>query len=261
MTEVSETQSGAQEALNSNLAQDVLAELNNPSTDTSSATQTNIYTFGSELYVHSINIPMEYGELNIAYQNGGVRFVKAELDRSTMSSSLISNLSDNFGWPSTEEGTLFYTDTDDVPHFARSLTDNERTDITSLVNDYDNRNDEPGTVTLKNNDGGHYKAMYYDKSYHVNGDITKVTDEIEVLQTESKCEDLRNDCATALTVGTYSCLAPAAACYLAWYTPYGVAACALAFGLGCIAPGALAEELDPTTCIPWLAECTKFTRP
>lgn len=222
--EVSTTTSAAKAALDSPKAQDVLTELNNPSTDTSNATQKNAYFQGDIFQAKIIDVPIEYGNLELIYQNGVVKEVVADLDRSTVSDSLISDLSDDFGWPTSESGTVTYADSLSEPKFSRTVTDSERSDVKTLVNDYDNRNDEPYAVIVRNNDGGVYRAVYKNKIYHTDETISTVTKEIDLIRTPNRCRQLGINCWLNIAV--------------TW------GSCSPALLIGCLASG----PLTPATC-------------
>lgn len=79
----------AQNALDSSMAQSVLSDLNNPSTDTASATEVNGYRDGSSLVDHSINVPMESGRLNI--RRTGERLNGSRLNLTTRAYQTVSS--------------------------------------------------------------------------------------------------------------------------------------------------------------------------
>lgn len=193
LVEVSTSKAIGDSAVNSTVAQEILSELNNPSVDTSNATRGNHYPSKQLGDGHVIIVPMEYGKLVVEYHDGSATSATAQLDRSTMSSSLIDNLSDGFGWPSGEKGILAYSEDHSEPKFRRSVTDTEKSDITSLVNDYDKRNDEPHGIEVKNNNGGNYRVMYYNKHYEVNEARDTVTAESK-LYGSPDCENLKKKC-------------------------------------------------------------------
>ncbi|MFC4552409.1 hypothetical protein [Halorussus sp. GCM10023401] len=192
-TKDSTTTAEANDALDTTVAQTVLSELNNPTTDPSNATRSNVYGSQERLEGYLITIPIEYGELIVEYNGETAQDANAKLDRSTMPSSLISDLSDEFGWPSSEDGRLFYDRNMSEPLFLRSATDSEETDLTNLVNSYDDRDDEPHGITVKNNNGGKYRVVYNDKKYEVNEQIDTVTSDSSLYGSPS-CDSLKDQC-------------------------------------------------------------------
>jgi hypothetical protein len=192
-TKDSTTTAEANDALDTTVAQTVLDELNNPSTDPSNATRSNVYGSQERLEGYLITIPIEYGKLIVEYNGETAQDANAKLDRSTMPSSLINDLSDDFGWPSSEDGRVFYDQNMSEPLFLRSVTDSEETDITNLVNSYDDRDDEPHGITVKNNNGGKYRVVYNDKKYEVNEQIDTVTSDSPLYGSPS-CDSLKKKC-------------------------------------------------------------------
>lgn len=198
-TEVSESKAEGQRALDSNLTQEVLNELDNPSTSPSNATRANVYTNQRSLRASVINVPMEYGKLHVVYNDGSVMSVRANLDRSTMPSSLIDDLSDNFGWSSSQEGVLVNWDDLTEVKFMREASDTERSDIKSFLSSSDGRDDEPGRVMVMNNNSGWYRAVYHDTVYDVNEQIDTVVHDEEIMQTPSQCTGDNIACAASTT--------------------------------------------------------------
>jgi hypothetical protein len=209
---VNASQTSARNALDETLTQEVLTKLNNPSTSSSEVTRENIYLNEKSHRGAVIKIPMEYGELLVVYRKGSVEIVRASLDRSTMSNSLINDLSDSFGWPSSEEGVIINHKYDSDLHFMRSVTNSERSDIKSLVTDHDKRTDEPGRMMVMNRDGGWYRSIYYDKLYDVNDAIDSVVFEDEVIHSPSGCDVSKAGCAVAGTSFAVSTTATAYSC-------------------------------------------------
>ena len=198
-TEVSESKAEGQRALDSNLTQEVLSELNNPSTSPSNATRGNIYTDQQSLRASVVNVPIEYGKLHVVYKNGSVLSVRADLDRSTMPSSLIDDLSDNFGWDSSQEGVLVNRDDSTEVKFMREASDAERSDIKSYLSSSEGRDDEPGRMMVMNNNGGCYRAIYHDVVYDVNEQIDTVVQDEEIIQSPSQCTVENATCAASTT--------------------------------------------------------------
>ena len=216
--EVSATSKTVNEALNSTMAQEVLSELNNPSTNTADATRQNYYGDGQLDFV-SIDVPMEYGKLQVGYNEGSLGGVIATLDRSTMSDSLIADISDDFDWPSSTDGTLLNTDSLGEPKFTRTATSSERDEVTTLVSDYDNRDDIPGPVIARNNDGGVYRLLHYDKIYHVDSARTKVTSEEKIIGSPAQCAIGITQCVATGTLAIGVCGVGAAGCLGGLSTP------------------------------------------
>jgi hypothetical protein len=197
-TEVSESKAEGRRALDSNLTQKVLNELDNPSTSPSNATRANIYTDQQSLRASVVNVPMEYGKLHVVHNDGLVMSVRASLDRSTMPSSLIEDLSGNFGWSSSQEGVLVYWDGLPEVKFMREGSSGERSDIKSFLSSSESRDDEPGRVMVMNNSGW-YRAVYHDTVYDVNENIDTVVNNEEIIQTPSQCTSENAVCAASTT--------------------------------------------------------------
>jgi len=212
VSSVSETQEAANEALNSTFAQEVLSELNNPSTDPTNATRRTVYRNQSSLESHFIDIPIEYGELQVGYKNGSVTAVQADLDRSTMSNSLISDLSDDFGWPSSAEGFVTRIQDYSEPKFTRTVTDAEENDLNSIVSDYDNRSDLPFGITVMNNDGGFHRVGHYDKYYHVDSARETVLKDEKVIGSPDECTIDKTVCGIGAATVAGGTLTTAATC-------------------------------------------------
>jgi hypothetical protein len=155
---VGESNARAQSALGETLMQEVLTELNDPSTSPADATRENVYTNGKFYKGNVVKIPMEYGKLHVVYREGSVELVEAVLDRSTMPSSLVDDLSDSFDWPSSEAGAVVNHKFGENLDFMRSVTDSERSEIKNLITDHDGRTDEPGPMGVMNRDGGYYHS-------------------------------------------------------------------------------------------------------
>lgn len=232
--EVTTSPDVAQNALDSSMAQSVLSDLNNPSTDTTSATEVNGYRDGSSLVDHSVNVPMEYGRLNIRRTGGTVKRVTAELDYSSMPDSLINDLSDNFNWSSSEKGILVHDESFSDPKFVRHVTESEESDVANAVSDYDGRTDDPHGVVVRNRDGGVYYAAYHDKIYHVNESTDAVVKERKIYQSESNCQEIGLECWKSISASWLSCNAGTLflACFAAgpatvFSCPATLAACGL----------------------------------
>ena len=210
-TEVSTTQSVAKDALNTTYAQEILAELGDPSTDPTKATQWNGYPTDGVIGSHLIVIPMEYGEIEVEYDGDTAKTAAANLDRSTMSSSLIQDLSDDFGWPTSEEARLVYGGDMSVPRFVRTVTDAEQSDVKSRINAEENRSDRPLGIIVWNNNGGSYRAAYYDKKYRVNESTSSVLDATERFGSP-RCENLKQLCSGQKLYSGYGNLQLAATC-------------------------------------------------
>jgi hypothetical protein len=211
------------------MAQSVLSDLNNPSTDTASATEVNGYRDGSSLVDHSINVPMEYGRLNIRRTGGTVERVTAELDYSSIPDSLINDPSDGFGWSSSEKGILVHDDSFSDPKFVRHVTESEENDVANTVSDYDGRTDDPHGVVVRSRDGGVYYAAYHDKIYHVNESTDDVVKEEKIYQSQSNCHEIGLDCWKSIAGSWVSSNAATlfVACFAAG--PYTVVSCPTAF--------------------------------
>lgn len=244
-TEVSATSDEAQRALDATMTQEVLSDLNNPSTDLSNAVRVNAYRDDEILEGYGIRIPMEYGDLVISYIDGEINEANADLDRGSMPSSLRDDLSDSFGWPSSENGGLVNNTDLSGPHFTRSVTNAERDDVKSLIADYDGRTDEPGPMQVMNRDGGYYHSTYYNKLYHSNDTRDKVLYEDELLHSQDRCEEKADDCrwGTVLTAG--SAVATGAGC-------------AVTLGFGC-AVGTVVTQASAAragkTCGEYVNDC------
>jgi hypothetical protein len=201
---VNVTQTVAEQALNETLTQEVLSELNNPSTSPSKATRENAYTNGEAFQGTGIQIPMEYGNLIVVYDNGTSENVRASLDRSTMPGSLISDLSDSFGWPSSEDAAIINHSDQSELHFTRTVTESEYSDVKSFLADYDDRASEPGNIMVMNNDGGWYRTQYRDKVYDVNESTDSVVYEDEILHSHNECTEENALCAASFAANTYA---------------------------------------------------------
>ena len=235
-TEVNESSSIAQKSLDSQQAQNILNELNQPSVDLTGATKLN--TFSSNgLGTYAISIPIEYGKLIVGYDQGITRFAFANLDRSSMPSSVIGDISDEFGWPTSEEAMIFDSTNQQTPKFIRSVTDSEMNDLISTVETHSGRSDRAHYGYVENNNGGEYGIGYYDKEYKVNRARDTVTSERETYGSPT-CESLRSDCAglTGLhLVGTISTAAFCSAVVALGGVP-GLAACLLQYAITTVAP-------------------------
>lgn len=141
---------------------------------------------------------------------------------------MIDILSDSFGWPSSEEGSVIYDSGLGEPKFIRTVTDSERSDVTALINSYDDRKDKPGEVSVMNNDGGVYRAVYYNKVYEVNEPIDTVTYEADRIQSRSQCEAKRRSCAFSWSV------------YVGIGVPFALYGCGTMGPAGCLIGGGLA---------------------
>jgi hypothetical protein len=194
------------------MAQSVLSDLNDPSTDTTNATEVNGYRDGSSLVDHSINVPMEYGRLNIRRVGRTVERVAAELDYSSMPDSLIDDLSDGFGWSSSEKGILGHDDSFSDPKFARHVTESEENDVANVVSDYDSRNDVPINMIAMNNDGGFYRVLHYDVSYHVDSTRSTVKEDVTVLGSQDECTNDTKGCMVGIGGVSISCGSVPIAC-------------------------------------------------
>lgn len=233
--EVSATSKTVNEALNSTMAQEVLSELNNPSTNTADATRQNYYGDGQLDFV-SIDVPIEYGKLQVGYNGRSLGGVIATLDRSMMPDSLIADISGDFGWPSSTDGTLLNTNSLGEPKFTRTATSSERNEVTTLVSDYDIRDDAPGPVIARNNDGGVYRLLHYDKIYHVDSARTKVTSEEKIIGSPSQCAVGISQCMATGTISIGVCGVGAAGCLGGLSTPVPgdeAIICGIAVG-GCV---------------------------
>ena len=227
LTEPSTSHAVANDALNSTVGQKVLAELNDPATDTSNATRANLYPTGQRFAAHLIRVPIEYGDLIVEYNDGTATVASAHLDRSTMPSSLIGDLSDDFGWPDTENGFVFYSENASEPKFVRSTTDSEENDVTALVTEKEGRDDQPDDIVVRNNDGGNYESLYYDTVYEVNEARDTITGESDRYGSPP-CQNLKKRCNgqrlfTGLSTAQSVALCAAA---LAEPTPVGEIVCA-----------------------------------
>lgn len=216
---VSERQKVAEEALNTTMAQEVLAELNNPSTTTSGAERENVYKNRSALEASFIRVPMEYGEIHVGYNNGSVTVVKANLDRSKMSSSLISDLSGDFDWPSGTEASILHIQNYDAPKFVRTVTGSEESDLSTTVYDYDSRDDVPINTIVMNNDGGFYRVLHYDISYHVDSARSTVKEDVKILGSQDECVNDTKDCMVGIGGVSISCGSVPIACAGAVLSP------------------------------------------
>jgi hypothetical protein len=229
--EVSTTSDVAQEALDSSMVQNVLSDLNSPSTNTANATGRNGYHKGKSLSVQMVDVPMEYGKLHVRHSDGRVKRVTAELDYSSMPDSLINDISDNFGWSSSEIGNITYDGSFSKPKFVRQTTDSERTDVIQLISDHDSREDDPYGVVVRNRDGGIYQAVYHDKIYHVNEAIDTVVNETKIFQSHSNCHEIGLECWKDISGSWLSC--NAATLWLACFAagPYAIVSCPTALVL------------------------------
>jgi hypothetical protein len=218
-TDVSEGDEGVTEALNTTLAQQILNELNNPSVDKSGATRRNYYRNETAFDYSFIHVPMEYGEIQVGYKNREVSAVLAKLNRSAMSDSLIAELSDDFDWPNSADGYLLNTGSFGEPKFTRTVTDSEKTDVIDVVSNYDDRSDEPSGIVARNNDGGEYRALFWDKFYHVDVNRTEVTNDESRIGSPSQCDQKNALCLSGAADITASCSLGAAACLGTIATP------------------------------------------
>jgi hypothetical protein len=218
-TDISENKESVTEALNTPLAQEILNELNNPSLDKSGATRRNYYRNETALDYNFIHVPMEYGEVQVGYKNREASAVLAKLDRSGMSDSLIAELSDDFDWPNSADGYLLNTNSLGEPKFTRTVTDSEKTDVIDVVSNYDDRSDEPSGIVARNNDGGEYRALFWDKFYHVDVNRTEVTNDENRIGSPSQCDQKNALCLSGAADITASCSLGAAACVGSVATP------------------------------------------
>ncbi|PSQ46002.1 hypothetical protein BRD15_10370 [Halobacteriales archaeon SW_6_65_15] len=244
-TEVSATSDETQRALDATMTQEVLSDLNNPSTDPSNAVRVNAYRDDEVFEGYGIRIPMEYGDLVVSYIDGEINEANADLDRDSMPSSLRDDLSDSFGWPSSENGGLVNNTDLSGPHFTRSATNAERDDIKSLIADYDGRTDEPGPMQVMNRDGGYYHSPYYNKRYHSNDTRDEVSYEDEWLHSHDTCEEKANDCTKETVFTAGSAVATGAGC-------------AVSLGFGC-AVGTVVTQASAAsagkTCGEYVNDC------
>lgn len=122
----SETPSSSEvdDALNTQVAQESLNELDDPQVDRSNATKTDVYVDG-KYEAKAITIPHENGKMHVEYSESGNNQAITELDKSSLSDTQVNNLSSNVGWPDSKPGVLMHSDDTATPHFGRHATDAE----------------------------------------------------------------------------------------------------------------------------------------
>ncbi|MFC4553475.1 hypothetical protein [Halorussus sp. GCM10023401] len=187
LAEVTTSSSVAQDALNTTAAQEVLTELNNPTTDTTSAKRVNHFNANSGVDSFGIKVPIEYGNLGVVNPNSSSTTAIAYLDRSKMPQSLIDDLAGNLGWPtSIQDGFVEFSDGDSAPSFGRGVTDSKRSEIETLVSDNEGRMDDSVKINAwVDSDKEFYNAMYYDKRYHVDSGVTKIQEKHNIMEHET----------------------------------------------------------------------------
>lgn len=236
----STTQSEAEDALNTQVAQDVMADLNNPSVDTANASKFETYINGQK-WAETEEIPIDYGTLRVTYQGSSAVDATAYLDRSTMSSSLRSELSDDIGWPSGTEAVHEKHKDWDQPYFARNVTDGEKNDMDSLTGEKDGHAYAAWNDT---NGSGRYQAVYHtgadsDTEYLSDETISSITNESRFPFGDGRCPKLARQCAFDVLTAGVGC------------GSISIPICTLAFSLG-----PLAIVSAPITCVVgFLATC------
>jgi hypothetical protein len=110
------------------------------------------------------------------------------------------------------------------------MTDTEKSDTASVIKNHDNRTDEPYQMMIRNNNGGEYRGVYYDKVYHVNEAQDEVVYEEEIIGSPGWCPLAQAACVAGVAgivlckaSATYSC----GSILLGVTAPASVAFCAI----------------------------------
>lgn len=158
----------SKQAVETQAADRLLETINNPDYYIDDSVRVNIY-IDDVLAGYNIQVPTEYGSLEIVYNDSNITHARIVLNRENIPGSVRNKIISNINWPANVSGVLTYDLSSDTIKFQREVNNGEERRINNAIN----RSDTPvgiGAESLVNSSNSYYVVKYTDEVYYINKD-------------------------------------------------------------------------------------------